>query len=348
MQKKIIAVAVATLVSGAAFAQSNVTVYGKLDQGYAHSTSVNGTKSSQIASIHDSSKIGFKGEEALGNGMKAIFQAEFGFTPDANTGLISGKDTFVGLTGNFGTLIAGKLTGPGSNIGAGYDAADNSNLFSPGYTMHAQMNGATSTFWGQRLNNAVAYVAPVMGGVTLTGAYSFAGARDNGGTAADTTAYAGDQERILGLTAVYDNGPLSVGYGYHAVNDYNMTQGADQREHIVGGSYDLGVVKFMGSYQTLKFASLKDKMYNIGAIVPTSTNGQVRIAYAHLSKDGGSANDSSSYALRYDYALSKRTSLNAAYIHANNDSGAVANVTSSTLTGGESNSMYGFGVIHSF
>jgi hypothetical protein len=83
MQKKLIALAVASLASGAAFAQTNVTMYGIADAGYVWSQGdalVTGTnKFSGIQSgLLSGSRLGFKGEEALGNGLKAIFTLEYG------------------------------------------------------------------------------------------------------------------------------------------------------------------------------------------------------------------------------------------------------------------------------
>ena len=136
MRKKIIAVAVAGL-STAAFAQTNVTIYGVADvsgQGYSLSQSkapskVNGGNQGNVFSVQsNSSLIGFKGTEDLGNGLKALFQAETtlnlaGNSPGntANTGIavnnsnsvFSGlRDSFVGLNSKYGTGLAGYLSTP--------------------------------------------------------------------------------------------------------------------------------------------------------------------------------------------------------------------------------------------
>ena len=85
MQKKLIALAVAGLASGAAFAQTNVTMYGVADAGYVYSSGdaargplgIN-TGSNEfsgiISGILSGSRLGFRGEEALGNGRKAVFR----------------------------------------------------------------------------------------------------------------------------------------------------------------------------------------------------------------------------------------------------------------------------------
>jgi len=80
MQKKLIALAVAGLASSAAFAQSNVQIFGTLRPSYdfVSAKDAAGNKISSLSTMNsNSSTIGFKGEEALGNGLKAIFSLEY-------------------------------------------------------------------------------------------------------------------------------------------------------------------------------------------------------------------------------------------------------------------------------
>jgi predicted porin len=75
MQKKLIALAIAGIAAAPAFAQSNVTVYGRVDYGYMSrggddgAVSTNGTKTEMASGMQAGSRIGFKGSEDLGNGM---------------------------------------------------------------------------------------------------------------------------------------------------------------------------------------------------------------------------------------------------------------------------------------
>ncbi|MCH2222496.1 MAG: porin, partial [Dechloromonas sp.] len=69
----------------------------------------------------NSSYIGFKGVEDLGNGLKAVFQFESGLNTDGTAGVWNNRDTFVGLAGGFGTIVAGNLTGPTRALGAKFD-----------------------------------------------------------------------------------------------------------------------------------------------------------------------------------------------------------------------------------
>jgi predicted porin len=133
MQKKIVALAVAGL-STAAFAQTNVTIYGVAD------VSVQGISASQGKAVTDasgnvmalqsnSSLLGFKGSEDLGNGIKALFQAETGLDLVGNqqgkdgdaavsvgsgNGLFSSalRDSFIGLNSKYGTGMVGYMSTP--------------------------------------------------------------------------------------------------------------------------------------------------------------------------------------------------------------------------------------------
>jgi predicted porin len=97
MQKKLIALAVAGMASGFAAAQTNVTIYGVLDAGYLYSSGnpgpgIKGTNTfSGVANgLTAGNRLGFKGEEALGNGLKAVFTLEYGLSIDQNTGIALG------------------------------------------------------------------------------------------------------------------------------------------------------------------------------------------------------------------------------------------------------------------
>ncbi len=124
MQKKIIALAIAGLASTAAFAQSNVTIYGIADVGVAQARSSGNLTATTVRSGGlSTSRIGFKGVEDLGNGLKALFVLEYALDVDQNTGIGGAasrattgmgaagpaRQQLVGLTGGFGTVAAGRL-----------------------------------------------------------------------------------------------------------------------------------------------------------------------------------------------------------------------------------------------
>ncbi|MBK5912737.1 porin, partial [Rhodocyclus purpureus] len=123
MQKKLIALAVAGLVSGGAFAQSNVGIYGIVDVGYMNENFDGADKAtSKIDSgLLSTSRIGFTGEEALGNGLKAVFNLEYALAVDTNNTVgtttdnqgntvTAARQQNVGLShATYGTVLAGFL-----------------------------------------------------------------------------------------------------------------------------------------------------------------------------------------------------------------------------------------------
>ncbi len=259
MQKKIIAVAVAALASTAAFAQTNVTVYGVVDvqQAFVKSSgSTTGVNQGSVGRLDSHGNyIGFKGVEDLGNGLKAVFVYESALGTDNGGALSGGRDSYIGLAGGFGTIAAGNLTHPLRAFGAKVELL-------PGAAGFGTTASVTGTIAGiksgadDRASNAVAYISPAFSGFTVIAAYvngenktndtaasagtvSTAIVDDNGdtlvgvsqcgtvvrgvavGTACgDAVAAAGKvNSRQWQVAGQYDNGPLFVGAGYHSAKD---------------------------------------------------------------------------------------------------------------------------------
>ncbi|HQO29457.1 MAG TPA: porin, partial [Accumulibacter sp.] len=183
MQKKLIALAVAGLASSAAFAQTNVTMYGVADAGYVYSRGsvFAGTKpefSGIQSGLLAGSRLGFKGEEALGNGLKAIFLLEYALNIDQNSGVGSGsglaaRQQYVGLAGNrWGQLTLGRQYAPG------YDASSRNDsflgaAFSPHSFLTSNAGYTITPNSGARWNNSVAYTSGNYGGFQAKAIYGF-------------------------------------------------------------------------------------------------------------------------------------------------------------------------------
>ena len=86
MNKTLIIAAVSALTVTGAFAQSSVTIYGRINT-TAERQDSNGVKTSVLA--NNSSRIGFKGTEDMGGGLKAGFQLESGFSSDTGAAAAS-------------------------------------------------------------------------------------------------------------------------------------------------------------------------------------------------------------------------------------------------------------------
>lgn len=359
MQKKLIALAVAGLASTAAFAQTNVTIYGVVDAGYAYSSGENrgslgnNANFSGIQSgILSGSRIGFKGEEALGNGLKAIFTLEYGIANDVDggvgtgTGALGTRQSFIGLSHDkLGTVALGRQYAPGYMATTRNDA-----LASSVPSALVQMNTAgINTIQGgsnARVNNSIAYVSPNWSGFTATAAYAFAENAPNANAAGNGVSTGNNGVYALGLN--YANGPLNLdavyqsrqgvsasqvaataaGFGRPAVAAHVATQDSIN-EWFLGGSYDFKVVKIMATYQDqndnngTSATEIGNKVWSVGAVVPVFGNGKIHASYADLSWDRRGAGDSNAWTLAYTHALSKRTTLYTGYTHASNDKDVV-------------------------
>ena len=387
MQKKLIALAVAGLASTAAFAQTNVTIYGVADAGYVYSSggrfaaargdaNFSGIQTGLLAG----SRIGFKGEEGLGNGLKTVFTLEYGISVDANGGIgnrpeADGQNTrqsFVGLNHNkLGTVALGRQYAPG--FGA---TTRNDPLASSVPSIQTTFNtiGGNSIVGGSgaRINNSVTYTSPNWSGFTVSGIYGF------GEAATSVTSTAGGvstgNNGLFGAGLNYANGPLNLDVVYQTregrtgalstaaagTNLLSLTATKDStNEWYVGGSYDLKVVKLMASYQDQNDnngtgqTEMSNKVWALGAVMPVFGNGKVHAQYARINWDNSTnaANGSSSgYTLAYTHALSKRTTLYTSYSHVKNDNDArvAAGTVAAVAAVGESNSMVAAGINHTF
>ncbi|MBI5862079.1 MAG: porin [Rhodocyclales bacterium] len=163
MQKKLIALAIAGL-SGAAFAQSNVTVYGAADASFDFIRVSGGAVGADTPNYNrvssNGSHIGFKGMESLGNGMVAVFQYETAVNLDgggASSALLGfSRDSYVGLAGGFGTVIMGSASGPTRNLANAMDVNTNHD----GITSNRAILGKLGGAWAGLNVNNVADLAP--------------------------------------------------------------------------------------------------------------------------------------------------------------------------------------------
>lgn len=384
MQKKFIALAVAGLVSGAAFAQSNVTIYGVVDAGYVLGSGDNAigekVKTGGIQTgILAGSRIGFKGEEGLGNGLKAVFTLEYALTFDENSGigntsngtnggaLLNSRQTFVGLSSaKLGTLTAGRQYLPG--YGAAIRNSSSGAQFDPQSILSANAGSTITPNSGARASNSIAYTSPNFSGFTASAAYAFG--ENVTSTAAENNNRTDNGTIALG--ANYANGPLNLDLVYQSRQnrvDAVNNDLDDINEWYLGGAYDFKVVKLVASYQNAnnKFTDVKNKIWQVGAAAPIGANGTFMAGYSRLTWNSNFADnsDSKAWSLAYKHALSKRTALYAGYVRVNNDDNAVsarmigqtsnvaggsaANIGTDAFTGnGEKNSAVFAGLNHSF
>jgi predicted porin len=237
MQKKIIALAVAGLVSGGAFAQSNVTISGQFKVGMdsvsasgatANAAGVSSNYTSRTRVVDNNSNIRFSGSENLGNGMTAVFQVESALgTSDydgTGSGNVSGtrfatlgsRDTFVGLSGNWGTVALGKHSVHYNSMAnvEGAGLVDGLALVTSSLNLLNTING-TSLLGSTRLTNAIAYISPTWNGFNAMVGYTTLGEM--------TTVNQAKKDNGLNVKLAYNNGPIAATYSYLAVNGAGAT-----------------------------------------------------------------------------------------------------------------------------
>jgi predicted porin len=352
MQKKLGALAALALVSGAAAAQSSVTVYGNVDLGVLWQNNAASTVSAtQIYNGGISPSIwGFRGSEDLGNGLKANFNLESHFSADtgASVGPLFRRQANVGLASvSLGTLTLGTMYSPAVLAFATTDPRglreNFSGLYSWAYNSGVLAGPNTNSDVGVFLHNAISY-SNTLGPVNLALGYGVA----------ENNAVGPTGGAVLALSASYA-GPVSLSAAYQATNRANTSDQLSAM-YSLGAGYTLGALTgklnyLRGTNKDAAGAEISNvEVLGLGVDWKLASNNTV-IAAAYYGKDkNNDANKTTSFILSDEYALSKRTTLYAtlAYVDAN----AQANLMTSIVAGGTNadtnTSLVSFGIKHSF
>ncbi|TQK07844.1 porin [Herbaspirillum sp. SJZ107] len=331
-----------------AYAQTNVQVYGSIDVAVEHVTNANaaGDSLTRMPSLSGGlmpSRVGFRGTEELGNGLKAIFVLESGFSPD--TGMMGqgnrlfGRQAWVGLAGSWGQVTVGR------NYSMMYGSFADTDVMGPVQYSIGSLDGYLPN---SRHDNSIAYRG-AMGALAFGATYSFG--RDasaaggptatncGGELASDSQAcrnwsamlkYDGAAWGVIGAYDTYNGGP-----GAAAAFGPTSSALSDSRTHV-GGYIKVNKFKFAGGYVHRK---------NEGnARAPTSNLSYLGVSYAYTPawiidaqvahydlKNGGDKVDFA--AARIQYVLSKRTSVYLMGGYLNNDGAAAISLSAGGTVG---------------
>lgn len=330
MKKPIAVLAVLAVLafwgSSAAFAQSNVTVYGLVDAALVHEKNGGTASATRLDSGGQSgTRLGFKGTEDLGAGLKANFVLEAGFTLDdgaLSQGALFGRQAYVGLSGSFGAINLGRQKAPM------YDVMDKLDPFRIGMAGDANRLFKTTV----RINNALTYFTPVVNG--LSGNVMLALGESQVSASANKT---------LGLALNYDKGRLETAFAYHKT--YNATGSDSVRKTLLGANYNFGPVKGHASYQFNKGQGKADiRVWLVGAGIPVSQRTAVVMDYTRVSDRVVQNADANQVAIGMTYDLSRRTNLYTSYSRTSNDGGARYNV----VVNGATDKLLNMGLRHKF
>lgn len=372
MKKSLIAAAV-LVAAGAASAQSSVTVFGIIDAGVAHISNNNGGASVTGMTTGGggaASRIGFRGVEDLGGGLKAGFWLEAGINNDSGAGgsntstdnrtastvsnsLQFGRRSTVSLMGNFGEARLGRDFTPAYLSETTFDPFGNNGI---GAAVWYQVNAIGQT--RLRASNQVSYILPALGGVYGQVSYAIGENASNAGTPAGASKNDG---RTVGGRIGYANGPVDVALAVNKVTE-TFAGGAsnDRTQSNIAASYDLGVAKLIAVYDLQKAENqsgtaapgaatlaagvdTKVKGFLLGVTAPVGP-GKIKAAYSQAKVDVSNTGvdpKAKKFAVGYDYSFSKRTTAYGTISRISNSDGSAVGI----LTGSGINSLTGPGAI---
>ena len=318
-------------------AQTNVQVYGVMDAAIAiEDTDAPGEDRRTVINSgnQSSSRLGFRGTEDLGNGLKALFNIEAGVALDtgAADSALFGRRAVVGLQGGFGTLTVGREYSPIAAVAAASDI------------LGQGMFGSNLSAFGanrltRRLANSVNYKSNALSGFVVNAAYSA------GEKSIDPS---GD---LMGVSLEYKNGGLYLGGGYHV---FERLATGDDKEWAFGAGYSFGAFELKGNYMVadLTGANNEYKNANLGASYTAGAN-KFFLNFQQQKLETGAKGNTVS--LAYTYSLSKRTNIYTTYAQLRNNgrgnfgiNSSSTNVTPPATALGADPSVLSLGLRHSF
>lgn len=329
MKKLALVAALSAVCAGSAFAQSSVTLYGRIN------TSVEFQDNSEqdVTVMRDNaSRWGLRGVEDLGGGLSAFFQLESGFGSDTGAGAGGfGRDAYVGLKStSLGQIKLGRIA-----LGALYGSTiDYIGVFNHDTGTTSEDNIYTLNVG---FSNAVEYTSPNFG------PFSFA-----------VTANAGEgtgNKTVEGVVN-YDIEGLHIGGGYSRTKDV-----ADEdvvKGFSLGAAYTIGATTLGLAYENSEIPTLGKRNQVTGTAMYTMGANEFHLSVGWADEwDDVADSDALQYTIGYNYNLSKRTKLYAFYYGLKNEAGTAAAI----IYGGSANlpalanetwSSVGVGVRHNF
>lgn len=332
MKKSLIALAVLA-ASGAAMAQSSVTLYGIADvyfgsfkNGMGATPSLTAVKQTGLNPANtangsngglSTSRWGVRGTEDLGGGLRAQFNLEQGINVDSGTarGDQFDREAWVGLAGSFGDVRLGRTFTAYDQFRGGINANANSNMAITGTVF-----GAAGGDYTSNIGNHIRYNSPSFSGLSFGASYGFG--ENKTATADATDAFA--------LHLRYAAGPLVAGIAYQNQETQQAGGNLDTSYTIIGGSYNFGVAALTAGYNMVErdgataAANTEDSEYFLGVSVPLGKT-TVFFGYADAKTEnaaGTTTVEASGFALHATHELSKRTNVYAGFRDAKQETGA--------------------------
>lgn len=302
-----------------AFAQTNVTVYGRID------LTVDSVKNDatgvgrSVQMVDNASRLGFKGSEDLGNGMSAVFGAELGY--GADTGAFASavnqfRNTYVGLTGNFGALAMGRLDSANPTGSPLYSQVTR-NIDFVAHDAGAPAIGTSILNARNRVSNAIGYMSPTFSGFNLRARYYQQGPDATATPATGLGVLSEGDFKSIDLGLNYENGPLAAGIGYGQDRKRGTPQPANdfRNKWQAVASYDFKLAKAYAFYgrdsygQTTSSTRSNVNNWLVGGTVPFGDAHAITVNYMRRDVQADTNGQIRKLQAGYTYSLSKRTKL---------------------------------------
>lgn len=341
---------ITTPAGGLTAQASSVTIYGLIDTSIASASGPNGRVIKMDAGHMNGSRLGFKGTEDLGGGLRANFLLEAGINTDTgasgqNQGAgakLFGRGALISLTGGFGEVRLGRtlatIASEAQAVGDPFGLGGAGNL--------QGIQPATG-----RSNNTVWYQTPSMSGFIGKASYSA------GESAASTVSTRVGQQ--IAASVVYNSKTLSGAVAYTTMR--HPSDDSAVRWLNTSLAYDFGSAKVFGSFATFKnprtaitpavhaaldnnvqlagfpsvgyYAGQDDRSFSLGVAVPVG-QGAILAQVVNVDDRGAQNRDATQFGIAYGYYLSKRTTLYVDYGKVNNRNGAGYALTGATSQAG--------------
>ena len=330
MKKSLLALAALTAFVGAASAQSSVTLFGVVDVAVRNVDNGANDLTSLSTDGNASSRLGFRGVEDLGGGLKAGFWLEGALAADVGGGakaaanaIGSGVDkqdwqrrATVSLMGGFGEIRLGRDYTPTFWNHTVFDPFGTNGVGSATNNFASGGAGATTLV---RANNTVGYFLPALGG--LYGQVQVAAGEGATGN------------KYMGGRIGYAAGPVNVAVAY-GITEKTGTMVDDVTDTNVGASFNMGFMTLMGIYRMSEQAAAENTGWLLGVTVPIGA-GTLKAAYSVTEfATATTSPEVTQMAVGYVYDLSKRTAIYAQYSVVDNDAGQARTASNSGVVAG--------------
>ena len=330
MKKSILAIAVAATMAAPAAVMAAPTVYGNVHISLNQADNDVDGASNNLKVSSNTSAIGVKGSEDLGDGLKAIYKVEFQIlagpgpdtTPDTggiygssiDTGIgvgdLTGRDQFMGLKGGWGAIKFGTMSSNYKQMGGKVDPLYRTPLEGRGFlqTQSSALHGGKGINRGRQTHTAQ-YVSPKMAGIQVVANTTFSGSKDE-------TSGIGIRwsNKAFLVYADYITGQTNAQFDCQVTTDPDTTCSTEAATKL-GGKFTAKAFSIGAQYEMAQDRTGSDYAFLAGTFNINANNALIATYGMKDAEDPGNvpSTDTTGYALAYDHKMSKMTNVYVGY-----------------------------------